>query len=159
MDEGKDHLISGTLIQVVVRQCTMLLVPMRITIITRRWRTRMPAMKKGIWAKKVSENSGGTTTVPGQPCIRSTRDIIRNRGGKVVWPPHTQSGVFLNVRSWTLERCLYDHRRLRRMEIGMFQGSVFPTNTELVNSFLVCGLRTTRGTNTLPHVFVTMVVK
>ena len=32
VDEGKDHLASGTLIQVVVHQCTKLLVPMRITI-------------------------------------------------------------------------------------------------------------------------------
>ena len=33
MDKGKDHLVSRTLIQVVVHQCTKLLVPTRITII------------------------------------------------------------------------------------------------------------------------------
>ena len=36
---------------------------------------------------------------------------------------------------------------------------MFPTNTELVNSFVVCGLLTRRGTSTLLCVFVTMVVK
>ena len=41
----------------------------------------------------------------------------------------------------------------------MLWRSVFPTNTELVNSFVVCGLLTRRGTNTLLRVFVTMVVK
>ena len=41
----------------------------------------------------------------------------------------------------------------------MLQRSVFPTNTELVNSFVFCGLLTRRGTNTLPRAFVTMVVK
>ena len=35
---------------------------------------------------------------------------------------------------------------------------VFPTNSELVNSFVVYGLPTRRRPNTLPHVFVTMVV-
>ena len=34
MDKGKDHLVSGILIQLVVHQCIKLLVPMRITIIT-----------------------------------------------------------------------------------------------------------------------------
>ena len=33
MDEGKDHAVNGTLIQVVVHQCTNLLVQTRITII------------------------------------------------------------------------------------------------------------------------------
>ena len=33
MDEGTDHAVNGTLIQVVVHQCTKLLVPTRITII------------------------------------------------------------------------------------------------------------------------------
>ena len=37
--------------------------------------------------------------VLGEPNIRSTREVIRNRGAKVVWPPHTQSGVFLNIGS------------------------------------------------------------
>ena len=78
----------------------------------------MPLMKKGILAKKVWGTSGRTKTVAGKPCSRSTREIIRIKGVKIVWPPYTQSGVFLNVRSWTLERCLWDHRQLRRMEIG-----------------------------------------
>ena len=106
VDEGKDHLVSGTLIQVVVHQCTKLLVPTRIIMIMCRRRVRMPTMKKGILAKKVSETSGRTRTVPGKPCSRSTREIIRNKGAKIVRPSHTQSGVFLNIRSWTLERCL-----------------------------------------------------
>ena len=66
----------------------------------------MPPMKKGILMKKVRETSGRTRTVPGKPCSRSSREIIRNKVAKIVWPPHTQSGVFLNVRSCTLERCL-----------------------------------------------------
>ena len=106
MDEGKDHLVNETLIQVVVHQCTKLLVLTRIIIIMSRRRTRMPPMKKGILAKKVWETGGRTRTVPGKPCNRSMREIIRNKGAKIVWPPHTQSGVFLNVRSLTLERCL-----------------------------------------------------
>ena len=119
----------------------------------------MPPMEKGIYAKKVWETSGRTRTVPGKPCNRSMRGIIRNRGVKAVWPPHEQSGVSLNVRSWTLERCLRDQGRLRRMDIGMFRRSVFPTHTELVYSFVLCGFLTTRETNTLLRVFVTMVVK
>ena len=67
---------------------------------------RKPPMKKGISANKDWKPSGRTRTVPGKPCSRSTRDIIRNRGAKIAWPPHTPSAVFLNVRSWTLERCL-----------------------------------------------------
>ena len=63
-------------------------------------------MKKGILAKKVWEISGRTETVARKLCSRSTREIIRNKGAKIVWPPHTESGVFLNVRSWTSERCL-----------------------------------------------------
>ena len=66
----------------------------------------MPPMKKGILAKEVCETSGRTKTVAGKPCSRSTREIIRNKGTKIVWPPHTQSGVFLNVRLCTWERCL-----------------------------------------------------
>ena len=66
----------------------------------------MPPMKKGILAKKVWETSGRTKTVAGKLCSGSTREIIRNKGAKIVWPPHTQSGVFLNVRLWTLECCL-----------------------------------------------------
>ena len=85
--------------------------------------------------------------------------MIRNRGAKIVWPLHTQSVVFLNVGSWTLERCLPDHRQLRWMEIGMLRRSVFPTNTELVDSVVLCRLLTRRETNTLLRVFVTMVVK
>ena len=61
-----------------------------------------------------------------------------NRGAKIVWPPHTQSCVFLNVRSWKFERCPQDHRQLRGMEMGMLRRSVFPTNSELVNSFFFC---------------------
>ena len=63
-------------------------------------------MHKGIYANKLWETSVRMRTVPGKVCSRNAREIIRNRGAKVLWPPHTQSGVFLNVRSWTLERCL-----------------------------------------------------
>ena len=66
----------------------------------------MPPMKKGILAKKVWETSGRTRTVPEKPCSRSMRETVRNKGAKIVRPTHTQSGVFLNVQSWTLERCL-----------------------------------------------------
>ena len=66
----------------------------------------MPPMKKGILAMKVWETSGRTKTVAQKPCSRSTRDIFRNKGVKIVSPPHTQSGVVLNVRSWTSQRCL-----------------------------------------------------
>ena len=105
-DKGKDHVVSGTLILVVVHQCTKFLVPTKITTTTRRWRAKMPQMMKGIRAQKVWESSGTTRTVLGKACIRLTREMIRSRGAKVVWPPHTQSAAFLNVRSWTLERCL-----------------------------------------------------
>ena len=98
VDEGKDHLVSGKRIKVVVHQCTKSLLPTKITIIMRRWGPKMPPIKKGTWAKKVCENSGRTRTVLGKPYIRSTRELIRSRGAKVLWPPHTQSGLFLNVQ-------------------------------------------------------------
>ena len=106
MDEEKDHLVSGTLIQVMEHQCTNFLVPTKINITMRRCRPMMLQMKKGIWAKKVWESSGRTETAFGKAYVRSMKEMLRSRGAMVVSPSQIQSGVFLNVRSRTLDRCL-----------------------------------------------------
>ena len=78
-DEEKHHLVSAALIQVMVHQCTRLLVATKITRTMRQFGAKMPRMMKGIWATKMWQSSGRMWTVLGKICIRSMREMIRSR--------------------------------------------------------------------------------